>query len=253
MPPLASSGAQLGQGAADPVDAVDLLDAEAHVGAGDAAVAGWLARIGIGGVVLATGAIALLHFVEPSRSRDPLSSTISEYALLPNGWIFDWAVVLLAVSSLLVVSAMAAVQIVRWRSLGVGMMLGWSIGLVGLVVFPKHGFGADSSFAGRVHWTWTLIAFFSLPIGTCLMCWAHRKPSAGWPRWALRLSLVSGGWFLVLTGQTLLSAVTPVQAWRLVGLVERALSVTEMAVVVVLGLWVLDHCRVPAPLPVPPA
>ena len=58
--------------------------------------------------------------------------------------------------------------------------------------------------------------------------------------------MISGGWFLVLTAQTLLSAATPIQAWRAVGLVERALSLTEMAVVVVLGCWVLHDCRPPA-------
>jgi hypothetical protein len=229
---------------------VDLLDDEAHSTARDTALARRLAWLGIVGVVVSTAAITVLHLIPPSRSRDPLSSTISEYALLSDGWVFDTAVVLLAVASLLVLLALVVRQMVRWRSLGTLMTTVWSIGLVGLVVFPKQGFGADSSFAGRVHWTWTLIAFFSLPIGTTLMCWSHRLPGTRWPRWALRLSTISGGWFLVLTAQTVLSAVTPIQAWRAVGLVERALSVTEMAAVVVLGGWVLHDCRSPAaPLP----
>lgn len=225
---------------------IELLDDEAHATPGDTALARRLAWVGIGGVAVATAAIALLHLIAPSRTRDPLSSTISEYALLSDGWIFDWAVVLLAVASLLVLLAMVLRQMVRWRSLGALMTTVWSLGLVGLVVYPKQGLGPDTSFAGRVHWTWTLIAFFSLPIGTTLMCWAHRQPAGRWPRWALRLSMISGGWFLVLTAQTVLSAVTPVQAWRAVGLVERALSLTEMAVVVVLGAWVLHDCRAPA-------
>jgi hypothetical protein len=202
---------------------------------------------------VSTLAIGLLHVIAPSRTRDPLSSTISEYALLSDGWVFDAAVVLLAVASLLVLLALVVRQLIGWRSLGALMTTVWSIGLVGLVVFPKQGFGADNSFAGRIHWTWTLIAFFSLPIGTTLMCWSSRHPTARWPTWALRLSMISGGWFLVLTAQTVLSAATPIQAWRAVGLVERALSLTEMVVVVVLAGWVLHECRPPeAPLDAPP-
>lgn len=239
---LGSSGADAGTDEFD----LELLDDEAHATPGDTALARRLAWVGIGGVAVSTVAIAVLHFVAPSRSRNPLSSTISEYALLSDGWVFNWAVVLLAVASLVVLLALVLRQLVGWRSWGALMTTVWSIGLVGLVVYPKQGFGPDTTFAGRVHWTWTLIAFFSLPIGTTLMCWAHRRPTGRWPRWALRLSTISGGWFLVLTAQTVLSAATPIQAWRAVGLVERALSLTEMAVVVVLGCWVLHDSRPPA-------
>ena len=231
---------------------IEMLTGEAHASTGDTVLAARLARWGIGGVVVSTAAIAVLHVIPPSRSRDPLSSTISEYALLSDGWVFNAAVVLLALASLVVLLAMILRQMVAWRSLGALMMTVWSIGLIGLVVFPKQGFGADNSFAGRIHWTLTLIAFFSLPIGTTLICWSSRHPSARWPTWALRLSMISGGWFLVLTAQTVLSAATPIQAWRAVGLVERALSLTEMVVVVVLAGWVLRECRPPvAPLDLP--
>jgi hypothetical protein len=240
------------RGLTDELD-IELLADEAHASIADTVLARRLAWLGIAGVIVSTAAIAVLHLIEPSRSRDPLSSTISEYALLSDGWVFDAAVVLLAVASLLVLLAMVVRQLVAWRSLGALMTTVWSIGLVGLVVFPKQGLGPDDSFAGRIHWTWTLIAFFSLPIGTALICWSSRHPSARWPTWALRLSLISGGWFLVLTAQTVLSAATPIQAWRAVGLVERALSLTEMVVVVVLAGWVLHECRPPlAPLDLPP-
>jgi hypothetical membrane protein len=236
------------RGRTDQLD-IELLADEAHASPADTTLARRLARVGICGVVVSTAAIAVLHVIEPSRSRDPLSTTISEYALLSDGWVFNTAVVLLAVASMFVLLAMVVRQMVAWRSLGALMTTVWSIGLVGLVVFPKQGIGPDTSFAGRIHWTWTLIAFFSLPIGTTLMCWSSRHPSARWPTWALRLSMISGGWFLVLTAQTVLSAATPIEAWRAVGLVERALSLTEMVVVVVLAGWVLHECRPPeAPL-----
>lgn len=228
--------------------AIDLLDDEAHAPGRDIIFSRRIALTGIVGVVISALSIGYLHVVEPSRSMNPLSRTISEYALYANGWIFSWGVVVLSVSSALILLALVRREIVVWRSWGSLMTLLWSIGLIGLVVFPKQGFNNDPSLAGRVHWTWTLIAFFSLPIGTCLICWRHRKPTGRWPRWAVRLSMVSGGWFIVLTVQTVLSALTPIQAWRLVGLVERGLSVTEMAVVIVLGIWVVHDSGPPAVL-----
>lgn len=222
---------------------VDLLGNEAHAPARSIAAARALAGMGIGGVAVAAVAIGLLHVVAPSSSLDPLSSTISEYALLADGWIFNGAVMLLAVSSALVVTALILREIVPLQSWGAVLTFVWCVGLMGLVIYPKQRMGIDPSFLGRVHWTWTLIAFFSLPIGACLMCWQHRGPAGRWPGWAVRLSMLAGGWFGVLTAQTALSALTPVQAWRAVGFVERALSLTEMVVVVFLALWVLDDSR----------
>lgn len=234
---------------ADALD-VDLLDAEAHAPRSNITWSRRLAFTGIIGVIVSALAIGYLHVAAPSRSMNPLSRTISEYALYANGWIFSWGVLVLAVASLCILAALILREIVPWRSWGSLMTSLWSIGLIGLVVFPKQGFDNDPSLAGRVHWTWTLIAFFSLPIGTCLLCWQHRAAAGRWPRWAVRLSMVSGGWFIVMTIQTVLSALTPIEAWRLVGLVERALSLTEMAVVVVLGLWVWHDSGPPVVLDV---
>lgn len=222
---------------------VDLLGNEAHAPARSIAVARALARVGIGGVAVAAVAIAMLHVVAPSSSLDPLSSTISEYALLADGWVFNGAVLLLAVSSALVVTALILREIVLLQSWGAVLTFVWCVGLLGLIIYPKQRMGLDPSFLGRVHWTWTLIAFFSLPIGAFLMCRPHRGPAGRWPGLAVRLSMIAGGWFGVLTAQTALSALTPVPAWRAVGLVERALSLTEMVVVVLLGLWVLGDSR----------
>lgn len=227
--------------------AMDLLDEQAHPPGRDILLSRRLAMLGISGVAVSTLAISVLHVVAPSRSLDPLSRTLSEYELASNGWIFDTGVVVLAAASALILAAMVIREMVSFRSLGSLTTLLWSVGLIGLVVFRKHP-GLDPSLAGRVHWTWTLIAFFSLPIGTCLICWRHRTPTGRWPRSAIRLSKVAGGWFSVLTLQTVLSAVTPIQAWRAVGLVERALSLTEMAVIVMLGLWVVHDSGPPAVL-----
>ncbi len=217
----------------------------------------WSARLawaGIVGIAMATLAILLLHVLPGGRSLDPLSSTISEYALVSDGWLFDAGVVLLALSSAAVLGALVAANMVVRRSWGAAMTFCWCLGLIGLVVFPKHRFGVETTLAGRVHWTWTLIAFFSLPIGAALISWEHRLVAEhrGWPRWAVRLSMVAACWFGVLTIQTILAATTVVESWRVVGLVERALSATEMITVVVLAFWVLHAARIERPVVDPP-
>lgn len=211
----------------------------------DLRLARWLALAGIWAVVVAVGAIGLLHAISPSRELNPIERTISEYALLPDGWVFDAGVVILAVGSAAVFAALMIRCMLVWRSWRSLFFAAWCIGLVGLVLFPKHGFGADNTIAGRVHWTWTLIAFFSLPIGTSMLCGAKRLSLANsrWARWAIRLSMVAAGWFVVLAGQTIASVVDPQGMWPIVGLVERGLSLTEMVTVWVLAMWVLAEIR----------
>jgi hypothetical protein len=51
-----------------------------------------------------TALLGVLHVVEPSSRVSPVRRTISEYALLDNGWVFDVAVLMLAAGSLAVLS-----------------------------------------------------------------------------------------------------------------------------------------------------
>ncbi len=184
------------------------------------------------GVALAL--IGLLHVLSPTRSLDPLTRTISEYALMSDGWVFDLGVVLLAAGSALILVAMIRRGLVTGRPWAVTMTAVWCIGLVGLVIFPKQGFGPDSTFLGRIHWTWTLVAFFSLPIGLFVLA---KGRAHGQLALARGLAWVSAGWFVVLALQTAVSAAGG--AWNLVGLVERTLSTTEILAVGVLGWWTL--------------
>jgi hypothetical protein len=197
-----------------------------------------LGILGLLSVAFSVVMVGVLHLVPPSRNLDPLSRTISEYALVSDGWVFDVGVLVLAGGSVATLGGLVLRGLVRPRSWSAAFMTVWAIGLVGLVLFPKQGFGPDNSFAGRVHWTWTLIAFFSLPVGLLLGCRRSAAGAGRLPWWAVRLAWVAGGWFVVLALQTLFSAIST-HAWNLVGFVERALSATEMAAVCVLALWVL--------------
>ena len=113
--------------------------------------------------------------------------------------------------------------------------------LFGLLLGAPYARSIKRQAAAHIVNSWR-VAHLSLPIGATLLCWRPRVGVAmsRWARSAVRLSAVAAGWFGVLTIQTVLSATTAIQAWRTVGLVERALSATEMATVVVLALWLLS-------------
>ncbi|GGL92756.1 DUF998 domain-containing protein [Nakamurella endophytica] len=213
----------------------------------DAPAAHRLALVGLAAVAVSTVAIGLLHVLPAGRALDPLSRTISEYALTPIGWLFNGGVLVLSAGSAAVLAAVVASGLARWRTVGAAMLATWCVGLVGLTVFHKQALGVETAVGSRVHWTWTLIAFFSLPLGALLTCRTAARAGERWPRWAVRLSWVAAGWFGVLAVQTVLSATTRVPAWRLVGFVERALSLTEMAAVAVLALWVLQRPALAGP------
>lgn len=195
-----------------------------------------LARWGVGAVVVSVVLIGLLHLLPPSNTLNPLSRTISEYALLGNGWLFVLGVVALAVGSALVLQALVLTGRLRWASPAGIFAAAWCVGLIGLVVFPKQGFGPDTTVLGRIHWSWTLLAFVSLPIAVALLC---RGRTGRTPRALRVLTGIAVAWFLVLTLQTVLGGNDVLGLGQLVGLVERGVAVTEMVMTMVLAGWVL--------------
>ncbi|WP_071805026.1 DUF998 domain-containing protein [Couchioplanes caeruleus] len=87
---------------------------------------------------------AMLHLVPPSADLDWSRRTISHYALLPNGWAFDAATLLLAAGSLAVLVALRGAGLIGLRDAGpvrrgaAPALLAWVAGLVGVVWFEKH-------------------------------------------------------------------------------------------------------------------
>lgn len=196
-----------------------------------------LALLAALGAVVSVVMMALLHVVPPSADKDPWSRTISEYALMGNAWVFEVGVLVLAASSATLIGCLVRTGRLRLRSRAGVLWSLWCIGLVGLVVFPKTDFGPDTTLVGRIHWSFTLLAFISLPLAILL--------DRQWPRSARILAWVSVGWFGVLALQTVLGAFD-VPAWRWVGAVERALSGTEVILVLVVALWVAGRGSVAA-------
>ncbi len=205
------------------------------------------ARLGVAAVVLALLVIGAMHLVGPSSAVDPVRRTISEYALLPGGWLFDIAVVVLALGSAGVLAALVAARLTPARSLPSVLIGAWCVGLLLVVAFEKTNWSIGPSASGYIHRYASLVAFIALPLGALLLARRHRGDPAARPfrigvRWGSWLALAS---FLPIVGAIALRGVIGLPWWRAVplGLLERGLALAEVLVVALLGLWALAHAR----------
>jgi hypothetical protein len=200
-----------------------------------------LAGTGMTAVVAGTALLGVMHVVAPSSAVSPVRRTISEYALLDNGWMFDTAVLLLAAGSLAVVAALVLGGILRAGSGAVVGLVLWCAGLAAVVYFEKHNWSVGPSASGHLHRLASVVAFLSLPIGALLAARSSRRD----PRWAGSARLVAGCAVLallcfapILTAY-LAQPYTGVAWWRAIplGAVERALGLSEIMTVLALGRW----------------
>lgn len=208
------------------------------------ALARRLAVTGLIGVAIACVAELIMHVLPGGRRLDPLTATISAYALEPGGWCYSIGVITLAIASVLLAGGLLAGRLLhprRWWALWYAL---WCIGLIGLTVITKTEIGPNSSVQSRIHWSFTLLAFVSLPLSVLLMVRDIRRRAdrrhLSLPRplaVARVLMWVAVGWFVLLAGQTVLSMFSATALFPWVGLLERGVAVTEMAAVACLGWW----------------
>jgi hypothetical protein len=207
--------------------------------------AGVLARgLAVAGMAGAAGAVALiggLHLVPPSAHVDPYRRTISQYALLETGWVFNVGVLMLAAGSVATVAALVGARLVPLASGGVLALLLWSVGLAAVVYFPKHNWSVGPSAHGTVHRIAGVVAFLSLPVAALLLGRLWRAHPS-WGRYALRstaLGLLSLLCFAPIGLAFVFAPVLGVPWWRAIplGAVERALALTEVVTVFTLAWW----------------
>ncbi|GAA1648489.1 DUF998 domain-containing protein [Actinoplanes couchii] len=218
------------------------------------------------GVACVIGSLALylaLHVVPPSADLDWSRRTISQYALMPNGWMFDAATLLLAAGSAAILAALFQAGVLSRAAL---VTLGlWVVGLLGVVWFEKHNWQAGPSISGDVHRVASVVAFLSLPIGALLAARRPAGPARGLDGPAQRLGgpargldgsargldgaarwVMIGGIVSLLCFMPILWAVasepwTGERWWRAIplGTVERLLGLAEVITVLLLARWAL--------------
>lgn len=205
------------------------------------------ARAGVAAVTAALVLIGVMHLVGPSSRIDPVRRTISEYALVPGGWVFDVAVAGLALGSAGVLAALVAARLTRPLSAPSVLLGAWCVGLLLVVGFEKTNWSIGPSFSGYVHRYSSLVAFLALPLGALLLARRHRQDPTARP-WLRGVRL--GSWlalasFLPIVGAIAARGVAGVPWWRAVplGLLERGLALAEVLVVALLAAWALAHTR----------
>jgi len=188
--------------------------------------------------------ILLLHVLPPSNRVNPMTRTISQYALEANGWMFDVGVFALAVGSMAVLAGLVRAGVVRAIS-GTSLFLTfWSVSLAVLVVFEKYDDqnGASTGASGMIHRMASLVAFLSLPIAVLLASRgaARRNPSwrrpATWTRWA---AIAACACFSLLIYAIVQSFFTDTRWWRVfpLGGMERLIALSDVVAVFALGAW----------------
>lgn len=200
-----------------------------------------LATVGTALVAVSLPLVALLHVLPPSSGINPMTRTISEYALSGNGWLFDLAVLALAVGSAAVTAGLVRAGVLKPLSPATLLLAVWCVGLGTVVVFEKNNWAIGPSVGGTVHRMASLAAFLALPAGALLAARAGRRDPnwrrpAAWTRFSAALSVLALGPLFYAVAVNVLTG----RAWWRVfplGAVERLLGLTEVVVVLVLGWW----------------
>ena len=179
-----------------------------------------------------------LHVVPPTNEISPVRRTISEYALGPSKWLFDVAVLLVALGSALGFAAVVRHRPVRPYSWPVVLGALWIASLLTVVVFTKTDWTVGPSVGGLVHRYASVVGFVSLPVAVLSLAHKVFPDRQGW-RWVARgFATVSLGWFgLILVGVVRMGmGYGPWWHFVPLGLVERAMALAAVAAILTLAL-----------------
>ncbi|GAA3142433.1 hypothetical protein GCM10010466_36730 [Planomonospora alba] len=180
--------------------------------------------------ILIAAVAAVVGQADPDPYLDPLDLTVSEYAVLDRGGATEFAMVSLGIASFALVAGLRAVR-APVGGLAERLMLVWSAALVLIAVVPTTAPGLALDLGAQVHRYVSIAAFAAMPVAGISMAGRlagdeRWRPAAGPVEW---LALAGGFGLLAITYVALPGDRV------LIGLVERILLVTEVALVAVLA------------------
>jgi hypothetical protein len=208
-----------------------------------------LVPFGLAAVVVATVMVVVLHLLPEWGGVNPITGMLSDYGVLPDGWVFDAALDIMSIGSAALLVKMTWHGVVRGRAPFL-MMISWCLCLVGIASFTKDPNTAAQTFRGALHLYSTAAACFSLPVAGMLLGWQHRRDPE-WRRlaWTTQgLALVSVPCFLPFVISFFIIRITHSPGLAVpTGLVERLMGVVDIAILVVLAVWAhrAAHTRPP--------
>ncbi|MEU4442964.1 DUF998 domain-containing protein [Actinosynnema sp. NPDC050801] len=212
--------------------------------------------VALGGAVAVLLTVALVGGMDLYRlgeSGRHLRRTISEYALGPQRWVFDTAVLLLVAGSVAILAVLVRRGVAKWNSVGAVAFAAWSVGLTLVVVFPKNDWALGPSTSGSIHRFGSLVAFVALPIAATLLArpWRRDPVWGAHARRTFRLGLLSALAFTPILYAIGVNAVVGTSWWRVfpLGYVERVLVLTEVLAVLVAGAWAIAAAQRPVKAP----
>jgi hypothetical protein len=189
-----------------------------------------LPTLGLAGMIVGAALILLLQFLPPTDQLSPIRRTISEYALSSNKWIFNVAVLLVALGSAVGFAALIRQRRVAAFSAATLFCALWTVSLLVIVAYPKHNYALGPSSTGTVHRVASIVAFVCLPIAILL---ANRTAFAHSPlrrRWVMILAITSLLWFALILGAIGVSLAGNGPWWQLIplGLIERLMALNGL-------------------------
>jgi hypothetical protein len=190
-------------------------------------LASGFAAVGIG-----TGAMVTLH---AEAGLDPLHSVISEYAFHESGWLLPASLTLFAVGSALIAEAMRRAGMNRWV---VGLLLAWGVSMFLIGAFPTDRPGVPLSLSGGIHRYAAFAAFLVMPVAGLLLAKARIRYAN-----AMRIlcGLALGALVLVVVPYVVRMFGIPLSNDDIpAGLIQRTVVVTELGVLALAGLAMLQ-------------
>ncbi|HEV7649237.1 MAG TPA: DUF998 domain-containing protein [Actinophytocola sp.] len=199
------------------------------------------------GVVL----ILALHVMPPTNEISPLRRTLSQYALGPGKWIFDVAVLLVALGSALAFAELIRRRLVRPFSVPVVLGGLWVACLLVVVSFTKTNWTIGPSIGGVIHRYASVVGFLALPLAVLLVAGTAFADAPGW-RFAARtfgVLALSGLGVLFVGVLRMLGGGGPWWLFVPLGLVERMMALAAVAAIGVVLAGLLANSRDAVPVP----
>ncbi|MEH1097576.1 DUF998 domain-containing protein [Micromonospora sp. CPCC 205561] len=186
--------------------------------------------LALGGIALAT-LLAVIGHVEVNENLNPWALTVSDFAVSDRGGVIDAAMVVLAAATAVLLPALrpAGARAGRTAELLLGAWIG---GLLLAALVPTNEPGLPMDTAAYVHRYASVVAFLALPVAGWLL-------ARGLPEAVGRRVRVLAAASVVLAAAMVWSAYPGDRL--LLGLVERLLIVTEVAVLAVVATALLGR------------
>ncbi|MEU8012867.1 DUF998 domain-containing protein [Micromonospora parva] len=183
--------------------------------------------LALGGIALAA-LLTVIGHLEVNDDLNPWALTVSDFAVSDRGGVIDIAMVVLALATVALLYGLRRVA-PAWPGRTAELLLGaWVTGLLLAAVVPTNEPGTAMTTAAYVHRYASVVAFLALPAAGWLL--ARRSELAPVARMLRTLVLLS----LALAAAMIWSAYPGDRL--LIGLAERLLIVTEVAVLATIAL-----------------